>query len=110
MNQSSNKPNFETQLTAALERKPQVDIPTHFASRVAASMPAQRPARAKKSPHYGRVAANLSMVLLGCALVALPLLRPESILSMHSYAFALEMIFTAELLALGLWPKLWQTL
>lgn len=100
---------FDVMLTAALERRPEIAVPENFAARIVASLPAVRPAqRTARVTHYGRTAAYLCMLLLTAGLVALPILRPASILNLGSGAALLEIAFTLELMLLLLCWELWQ--
>ena len=106
-----NDTNFESQITAALERKPQVYIPASFAASILAALPAgHAPNRATRTSYatpYTRRIALAAIVLLTIALIALPLREPNAMLSWTSMGFLVEMVFACELMALALWPGLW---
>jgi hypothetical protein len=106
---SPNEQKFDAMLTAALERQPEIAIPANFAARVAASVPAVRPAqRAVRVTHYGRTIATACTLLLMIALVLIPVLRPQFHVSLHNAAFALEMLLAFELAVLFAASEIWQ--
>jgi hypothetical protein len=99
---------FDAMLTAALERQPEIAVPAHFAARVAASLPAMRPAqRAVRTTHYGRTVAMVCTLLLIAALVLLPILHPLNA-SLRSGAFLMEILFTLTLATLFAASEIWQ--
>jgi len=100
-----NDPKFDSMLTAALERRPEIVVPTGFAARVAASMPGRRPVRVT---HYGRNAIYACILLLTAALAVLAATHPVSWLDLHSMVTLLEMALTGELLLLFVFAEFWQ--
>ncbi|HEY0307104.1 MAG TPA: hypothetical protein VGB94_03030 [Acidobacteriaceae bacterium] len=101
-----NEQKFETMLTAALERQPEMMIPANFAARVAASVPARKAIRVT---HYGRNAIYVCILLLTAGLAALAATRPVSWMDLHSVVTLLEIALTAELLLLFVFAEVWQT-
>jgi hypothetical protein len=87
-------------IDAALEHKPQVQIPADFAARIAARAAAQ-PLRAhRRAPQIGRSIALLSAPLVACALFAL---APHASPDVKSVIFDTEVILVAELALIGWW-------
>jgi hypothetical protein len=89
---------MDARLTGALERKPAMDVPADFATRVAAQVPV-RPLVALRVPRYGLLAARIGMAVL---LVALGLVAMRS--NGHPvFGAALEWMLCAELAGLAAW-------
>ncbi len=101
-----NEQKFETMLTAALERQPEIVVPAGFAARVAASVPVRRRVRVT---HYGRNAIYACILLLTAALAVLAATHPVSWLDLHSMVTLLEIVLTAELLLLFVFAEVWHT-
>ncbi len=89
---------MDARLTRALERKPAVAVPSEFAARVAAQVPA-RASVAVRVPHYGLLAARIGVAVLLVALVAMAMRTTgHSVLGV-----ALEWVLCAELAGLAGW-------
>jgi len=95
---------FEQRIVAALEREKDIAVPVDFAARVAASLPAVRPARRKL--HAARIAAVLAAVVL---LVAMLWAAPRTSESFASIGFQVELGATVLLALLaGLMARAWR--
>ncbi len=89
---------LDERLMRALEARPEVHIPTDFASRVASQLPATK-AVSLTPTHYGRNAMLISMVVLAVALLALALHSAD-----HStLGLTLEWILCAQFLSIAVW-------
>ena len=89
---------FEAGITRALDRKPEVVVPTDFAARVRAALPAQPKVRTQRS--VGRIAAGVATVGL---VLALCVLAPHARPGVQNMAFALEMVLVVELVGVAAW-------
>ena len=91
---------LDQQLTAALERKPEVRIAPDFAARVAAQaavLPARKPLRIIS---YGQAAGVLCAILL---LVTMFAIAPSTQPRFGSLSFDMELLVVAQLIALSWW-------
>ena len=90
--------NFEARLTAALEHRPEPTIPADFATRLAAQLPALKPARR-------RVNASRSFAVLAAVICVLALawLAPHATPSYSSVSFDLELLLFAQLAFIAYW-------
>jgi hypothetical protein len=96
---ASRAADLDARILLALEHLPEVSIPVDFAARVAAKAPAVTTPAAIKPTHYGRNAMLAAMLVLLLALLAF---APRSVGGSHFW-LALEWIFCAQFLALGVW-------
>jgi len=85
-------------ITRALEQQPSVTIPTDFADRVRASLPAAPAPR--RSFHVGRTIAIAASVVLTIAVFAV---APHAAPNFTSLAFDLELLMLAELGGIAYW-------
>ena len=91
---------LDTRVTAALEHKPEPQIPLDFASKVAARATAQPLRRRRHMPHFGSAIALISVPLVAVALFAL---APHAAPNLHSISFDLELALLGELAFIGWW-------
>lgn len=85
-------------LMRALEHAPQPAIPTDFAAKVAASLPALKPARKPL-----RLSRTVSLISLGVLTVAMFILARYASPSFTSIAFDFELVLIAQMAAIGYW-------
>jgi hypothetical protein len=90
----------ESRLTAAMEHKPDVQIPVDFASKVAALAVAQPLRRRRYAPRFGRTIALLAVPL---AAMALFVLAPHASPNLKSLSFDAEVVLLTELAFIGWW-------
>ncbi|HEV2575981.1 MAG TPA: hypothetical protein VGU25_02110 [Acidobacteriaceae bacterium] len=90
----------DARLTAALEHKPELQIPADFAAKVAALAVAQPPRRRRIVPQFGSLIALLSVPVAALALFALAL---HATPNLHSLSFDIELALLAELGIIGCW-------
>lgn len=69
---------FEERLTRALEKAPVVHGPADFAQRVMRALPERRWSTHVVRSRYGRNVSVVCMVLLGCVLAAMLVVRPQN--------------------------------
>jgi hypothetical protein len=106
MNSTDNKltpprdPSADARITAALEHKPEPQIPVDFAAKVAALASAQPLRRRRSTPRFGSLFALLTVPL---AAIALFVLAPHTAPSLHSVGFDAELVLLAELGFIGWW-------
>jgi hypothetical protein len=114
---SHNERKFDTMLTAALVRQPEIAIPAGFAACIAAGMPRRESLPPVRVTHYGRTIATLCTLLLIAALVLVPMLHPHlggshwdrsSSTFLRNGAFLLEMLLALMLAALFAASEIWQ--
>jgi uncharacterized membrane protein len=89
----------EDRLTRALERVPEVTIPTGFAARVAAQVPKRREMAARPA-RYGWMAMRISMAVLVIALVAVAMHMGQR---SSVFGITMEWMLCAELVGLAVW-------
>jgi hypothetical protein len=89
---------FETKLTQALERRPEVAVPEGFAARVAAALPLQKPRR--RAVHVGRTAAIAGAMVLALTMFAV---APHSEPSFANLFFDAELLMLAQLAGIAWW-------
>ena len=89
---------LEAAITRVLEARPKVAVPTGFAARVMASLPAQPKVREQRSA--GKMAAGAAMAGL---VVGLYCLAPHAQPSFASLAFDMEMLMLVELACVSAW-------
>jgi hypothetical protein len=87
-------------ITAALEQKPELQIPADFAAKVAARAAAQPLHRRRPTPRFGRLIALLSVPLAAIALFAL---APHAAPNLYNLSFDAELALLAELAFIGWW-------
>ena len=90
----------DARLTAALEHKPEPQIPAGFAAKVAALAAAQPPRRRRIVPQFGSLIALLSVPISALALFAL---ASHAAPNLHSLSFDIELALLAELGIIGCW-------
>lgn len=90
----------EARLTAALERKPEPQIPSDFAARVAAQAVAQPLPRRRRTPRFGSLIALLSVPVTALALFVL---APHAAPDLHNLSFDTELALLGELALIGWW-------
>ena len=90
----------DARLTAALEHKPEPQIPVDFAAKVAAMAVTQPLRRRRKVPQFGSAIALLSVPISAFALFAL---APHAAPNLHSLSFDTELALLAELAIIGWW-------
>lgn len=90
----------DARITAALEHKPEPQIPIDFAARTAARASAQPLRRDRRMPRFGSAIALISVPL---AALALFVLATHAAPSLHSIGFDLELALLGELAFLGWW-------
>lgn len=103
MNSTDNKltpPALDARVNAALERKPEVQIPADFATKIAARAAAQPLGRRRSTPRFGSTIALFSVPLAALALFAL---APYSAPTLHSLSFDAELALLCELAFIGWW-------
>lgn len=103
MNNMDNKltpPTPDARLTAALEHKPEPQIPVDFAAKVASLAAAQPPRRRRIAPRFGSAIALLSVPIAALAMFAL---APHTLPNLHSLSFDTELALLAELAFIGWW-------
>jgi len=93
-------PAAESRITAALEQKPEPQIPPDFAARIAARATAQPLRRRRYKPQFGRTIALLSAPIAALALFAL---APHTAPNLKSLSFDTEVVLLAELAFIGWW-------
>jgi hypothetical protein len=93
----------ETMVVRALERKPEIEVPTDFAARVAQSLPAKPASQLPIRPIFGRVAGYLAAVAVMVGLLVLAKTHPEALEAGRGFVFGMEILLLAQLLAVGLW-------
>jgi hypothetical protein len=91
--------NLDARILRALEHLPEVQIPANFAARVAANAPAAKTRITLRPTHYGRNAMIAAMLVLFAVLLAF---APRSVGGSPLW-LALNWIFCAQFLALGVW-------
>lgn len=87
-------------LTAALERKPEPQIPADFAAKVAALAAAQPARRRRIVPRFGSAIALISVPIAALAMFAL---APHTAPNLHSVSFDTELALLAEVGFTGWW-------
>jgi hypothetical protein len=90
----------ESRLSAAIEHKPDVQIPMDFASKVAARAVAQPLRRHRYAARFGRGIALCSVPLAAMALFAL---APHASPNLKSLSFDAEVVLLVELALIGWW-------
>jgi hypothetical protein len=93
----------ESALIAALERKPEVAIPTDFMSRLSASLPAERRTPSARRISFARAAAYVAAACLAAFLIVLTRLHPDAIAAPSGMPFVMEIIILTQLMAIGFW-------
>lgn len=91
---------MESRIDRAIERKPELQIPSDFATKVAARAVAQPLRRRRYKPQFGPMIALLSAPLAALALFAL---APHSAPNLKSLSFDAEVVLLAELAIIGWW-------
>lgn len=91
---------MDTRLTAALEHKPEPQIPANFAAKLAALAAVQPPRRRRIAPRFGSSIALLSVPITALALFAL---APHTVPNLHNLSFDTELALLAELALIGWW-------
>jgi len=90
----------ESRITAALEQKPEPQIPLDFAARVAVRAAAQPMRRRRYKPQFGRTIALLSAPI---AVLTLFVLAPHAAPNLKSLSFDTEVVLLTELALIGWW-------
>ena len=90
----------EAALQVALERKPEVSVPTDFAARVAAQAATLSPSRTSRVPHFARLTALVVSVIVALSLFAL---APRTAASFGNLAFDIEVVVLLQLGLLAWW-------
>lgn len=90
----------DARITAALEHKPEPQIPADFAAKVAVRAAAQPQRRRRHTPHFGSMIALISVPLAAVALFAL---APYTAPTLHSLSFDAELALLCELAFIGWW-------
>jgi hypothetical protein len=91
---------MESRIDRALEHKPEVQIPTDFAAKIAARAVAQPLRRRRYKPQFGPMIALLSAPLAALALFAL---APHAAPNLKSLSFDAEVVLLTELAFIGWW-------
>ncbi|HXS12142.1 MAG TPA: hypothetical protein VN734_05530 [Acidobacteriaceae bacterium] len=91
---------LESRIDRIIERKPEVQIPTDFAAKIAARAVAQPLRRRRYKPQFGPMIALLSAPL---AVLALFVLAPYAAPNVKSLSFDTEVVFLTELAFIGWW-------
>ena len=91
---------MESRIDRAIERKPELQIPADFATKVAARAVTQPLRRRRYRPQFGPMIALLSAPLAALALFAL---APHSAPNLKSLSFDAEVVLLAELAVIGWW-------
>jgi hypothetical protein len=90
----------DARITAALEHKPEPQIPADFAAKIAARAAAQPQRRRRYTPRFGSTIALLTVPLAAFALFAL---APHTAPTLHSLTFDAELALLCELALIGVW-------
>lgn len=91
---------LDARVTAALEHKPELQIPADFAARIAAHAAAQPQRRRRAVPRFGSMMALFSVPLAALALFAL---APHTAPTLHSLSFDAELALLCEFAFIGWW-------
>ncbi len=91
---------MESRIDRAIEHKPEPQIPSDFAAKVAAHAVARPLRRRRYKPQFGPMIALLSAPL---AAVALFVLAPHTSPNLKSLSFDAEVVLLAELAFIGWW-------
>jgi len=91
---------LDARLTAALEQKPEPQIPADFAARVATRAAAQPQRRRRNLPRFGSMIALVSLLLAAIALFAL---APYAAPNLHSLSFDAQLALLTEVAFIGWW-------
>jgi hypothetical protein len=103
MNTTDNKltpPTLDARVTAALEHKPELQVPADFAAKIAARAVVQPLGRRRYTPRFGSTIALVSVPLAALALFAL---APHTAPTLHSLSFDAELALLCELAFIGWW-------
>jgi hypothetical protein len=93
---------LDERIDRALETVPEIHVPSDFAARVAARLPASRPASLTPT-HYGKRAMLIALVVtLGALLVLATQTRGQA-----SFGLVESLLF-AQFLALAVWLSVWR--
>ena len=91
---------LDSRITTAIEHKPDLQVPTDFAAKVAARAVAQPLRRRRYKPQFGRMIALFSAPI---ATLALFVLAPHTAPSVKSLGFDTEVVLLTELAFIGWW-------
>lgn len=93
--------NLDERINRALEHKPEPQIASDFAARVAVRAVAQAQRRRRATPQFGKLMALVCAVLSACALFALA--PHASVANVKNLSFDAEVLLLAELAFIGIW-------
>jgi type IV secretory pathway component VirB8 len=93
----------ESILIAALERKPEIDVPADFRLRLRGTLAAEPLRRPARHPSFACATAYIAAACMAVALIVLTMLYPAEVKVPQSMIFVLEVLIIGQLMAVGFW-------